>query len=180
MSRIGKMPIVVPADCEVSIDGKNVKVKGPKGELTHKVHNLIDVALENGVIKVTREGDSKEERALHGLTRALIHNMIVGVHESFKKELEVNGVGYRAAKNGNTLVLNVGYSHQVNVDEIPGISIDVPAPNRIVISGPDRQAVGQFAANIREIRPPEPYKGKGIKYANETIIRKVGKAGGKK
>ena len=180
MSRIGRMPIVVPADCKVEIEGKNVSVKGPKGELKMTVHNLIDAKLDNGTIHVTREGDTKEERALHGLTRAMIHNMIVGVHEGFKKELEVNGIGYRAAKSGNSLVLNVGYSHQVTVDEIPGITIDVPQPNRIVISGPDRQAVGQFAAEIREIRPPEPYKGKGIKYVDETIIRKVGKAGGKK
>jgi len=180
MSRIGKMPIVVPADCQVAIEGKNVSVKGPKGELSMVVNNLITVALDNGTINVTRDGDSKEERALHGLTRALINNMVVGVHEGFKKELEVNGVGYRAAKDGNKLVLNVGYSHQVNVEEIPGITIDVPAPNKIIVSGPDRQVVGQFAAEIREIRPPEPYKGKGIKYVDETIIRKVGKAGGKK
>ena len=180
MSRIGKMPIVVPADCQVAIEGKNVSVKGPKGELSMVVNSLINVALDNGTINVTRVGDSKEERALHGLTRALINNMVVGVHEGFKKELEVNGVGYRAAKDGNKLVLNVGYSHQVNVEEIPGITIDVPAPNKIIVSGPDRQAVGQFAAEIREIRPPEPYKGKGIKYVDETIIRKVGKAGGKK
>ena len=180
MSRIGKMPITVPADCQVAIDGKNVKVKGPKGELSMTVHNLVAVSLDNGIIHVTCEGDSKEANALHGLTRALVNNMVVGVHEGFKKDLEVNGVGYRAAKSGNSLVLNVGYSHQVTVDEIPGISIDVPAPNKIVISGPDRQAVGQFAAEVREIRPPEPYKGKGIKYVDETIIRKVGKAGGKK
>ena len=180
MSRIGRMPIVVPADCQVSIEGQLVKVKGPKGELSHKVNNLIAVELKDGIINVTREGDTKEERALHGLTRALINNMIVGVHEGFKKELEVNGVGYRAQKTGNQLVLNVGYSHPVNVDEIPGITIDVPQPNRIIVSGPDRQVVGQFAAEIREIRPPEPYKGKGIKYVDETIIRKVGKAGGKK
>lgn len=180
MSRIGRMPIAVPADCQIAIEGKNVSVKGPKGELSMTVNPLIEVSLDNGTLHVTREGDSKEERALHGLTRALVHNMVVGVHEGFKKELEVNGVGYRAAKDGNTLVLNVGYSHQVKVAEIPGITIDVPAPNRIVISGPDRQVVGQFAAEIREIRPPEPYKGKGIKYVDETIIRKVGKAGGKK
>lgn len=180
MSRIGRMPIPVPADVQVTLEGKNITVKGPKGELKSTIHPQIDVELENGVLNVTRPNDTQEIKALHGLTRALVSNMIVGVHTGFSKELEVNGVGYRAQKQGNQLVMNLGYSHQVTMDEIPGITIDVPAPNRIVISGPDKQAVGQFAANVRSKRPPEPYKGKGIKYINETLIRKEGKAGGKK
>ena len=180
MSRIGRMPIHVPADVQVTLEGKNITVKGPKGELKSTIHPMISVEMDNGVLNVTRPNDTQEIKALHGLTRALVSNMIVGVHTGFSKELEVNGVGYRAQKQGNQLIMNLGYSHQVTMDEIPGITIDVPQPNRIVVSGPDRQAVGQFAAEIREIRPPEPYKGKGIKYVNETIIRKVGKAGGKK
>lgn len=180
MSRIGRMPIHVPADVTVTVEGKNITVKGPKGELTSTVHPLIDLELDNGVLNITRPNDTQEVKALHGLTRALVNNMVVGVHTGFSKELEVNGVGYRAQKQGNQLIMNLGYSHQVTMDEIPGITIDVPAPNRIIISGPDKQVVGQFAANVRSKRPPEPYKGKGIKYVNETLIRKEGKAGGKK
>ena len=180
MSRIGRMPIHVPADVQVTLEGKNITVKGPKGELKSTIHPQISVEMDNGVLHVTRPNDTQEIKALHGLTRALVSNMIVGVHTGFKKELEVNGVGYRAQKQGNQLIMNLGYSHQVTMDEIPGITIDVPAPNRIVISGPDKQVVGQFAANVRSKRPPEPYKGKGIKYVNETLIRKEGKAGGKK
>ena len=138
------------------------------------------VALEDGVINVTRPNDEKQNRSLHGLTRTLVNNMIVGVTEGFKKELEVNGVGYRVQKQGKQLVMNLGYSHQVIVEEVPGITIDSPAPNKIIISGPDKQQVGQFAAEVREKRPPEPYKGKGIKYATEVIRRKEGKTGGKK
>ena len=177
MSRIGRMPIAVPAGVEVNIDGNTVTVKGPKGTLTRTVNENITVALDNGVITVTRPNDQKENRSLHGLNRTLIANMIVGVSEGFKKELEINGIGYRAAKQGNDLVLNIGYSHNVVVPEIEGISIEVPSPNKIIISGPDKQKVGQFAAEVRGHRPPEPYKGKGIKYSDEVIRRKEGKAG---
>ena len=180
MSRIGRMPIEVPAGVQVTLEGKNITVKGPKGELKSTIHPVISVEQEGNVLHVTRPDDDQETRSLHGLTRALIANMVHGVHDGFSKELEVNGVGYRAAKQGKQLVMNLGYSHQVTMDEIPGITIDVPAPNRIIISGPDKQLVGQFAANVREKRPPEPYKGKGIKYVNETLIRKEGKTGGKK
>ena len=177
MSRIGRMPIAVPAGVDVKIDGNIVTVKGPKGTLTRTVNENISVALEDGVITVTRPNDQKENRSLHGLNRTLIANMVVGVSEGFKKELEINGIGYRAAKQGNDLVLNIGYSHNVVVPEIEGISIEVPSPNKIIISGPDKQKVGQFAAEVRGHRPPEPYKGKGIKYSDEVIRRKEGKAG---
>ena len=177
MSRIGRMPIAVPAGVDVKIDGNIVTVKGPKGTLTRTVNENITVALDNGVITVTRPNDQKENRSLHGLNRTLIANMVVGVSEGFKKELEINGIGYRAAKQGKDLVLNIGYSHNVVVPEIEGISIEVPSPNKIIISGPDKQKVGQFAAEVRGHRPPEPYKGKGIKYVDEVIRRKEGKAG---
>jgi len=177
MSRIGKMPIDVPTGCEVNIDGSTVTVKGPKGTLTRTVHNNMIVTMDGSVITVTRPNDNKLNRSLHGLTRTLIANMVEGVEKGFTKELEVNGVGYRVAKQGKDLVMNIGYSHQVIMPEIDGITIDVPAPNKIVISGPDKQKVGQFAAEVREKRPPEPYKGKGIKYADEHIRRKEGKAG---
>ena len=177
MSRIGRQPIAVPAGVNVKIDGSTVTVKGPKGTLTETVHPNMQVAVEGAEIRVTRPADSNLNKSLHGLTRTLIHNMVVGVTEGFKKELEVNGVGYRAAKQGKDLVMNIGYSHQVTVSEVDGITIDVPAPNKIIISGPNKQQVGQFAAEVREKRPPEPYKGKGIKYADEHIRRKEGKAG---
>ena len=177
MSRIGRMPIAVPAGVDVKIDGNIVTVKGPKGTLTRTVNENITVALDNGVITVSRPNDQKENRSLHGLNRTLIANMVVGVSEGFKKELEINGIGYRAAKQGKDLVLNIGYSHNVVVPEIEGISIEVPSPNKIIISGPDKQKVGQFAAEVRGHRPPEPYKGKGIKYVDEVIRRKEGKAG---
>ncbi len=177
MSRIGRMPVAVPAGVEVKIDGQNITVKGPKGTLSRTVDSNMAINMEGNVIHVTRPNDEKENRALHGLTRSLIHNMVEGVSNGFKKELEINGIGYRAEKQGKDLVLTIGYSHKVTVSEIEGITIDVPAPNKIVISGPDKQAVGQFAANIREKRPPEPYKGKGIKYVDEHIRRKEGKAG---
>ena len=177
MSRIGRKPIVVPAGVDVKIDGSTVTVKGPKGTLTTTVNSNMAVALDNGVITVTRPNDEKENRSLHGLTRTLIANMIEGTTNGFKKDLEINGVGYRAAKQGKDLVMNIGYSHQVIMPEIDGITIDVPAPNKIVISGPDKQKVGQFASEVRGKRPPEPYKGKGIKYASEIIRRKEGKAG---
>ena len=181
MSRIGRMPISVPAGVDVKIEAGNlVTVKGPKGTLTAQLCPAMTITQEGSVLHVARPDDSKENRSLHGLTRSLLHNMVVGVTDEFKKELEVNGVGYRVAKEGKNLVMNLGFSHQVIVSEIEGITIDVPAPNKIVINGCDKQAVGQFAAEVREKRPPEPYKGKGIKYADEVIRRKVGKTGGKK
>ena len=181
MSRIGRMPITIPAGVEVTIEDNNVvTVKGPKGTLTQTLHPEMKLEKDGNVIHVKRPSDDKAHCALHGMTRALLHNMIVGVHETFKKELEINGVGYRAAKEGNSLVMNLGYSHPVVMPEIEGITIDVPAPNKIVISGCDKQKVGQFAAEVREKRPPEPYKGKGIKYVDEVVRRKVGKTGAKK
>ena len=180
MSRIGRMPIAIPAGVTVTLDGNVITVKGAKETLTRELHRNMQVAVENNEIVVTRPNDEKQNRALHGLTRTLIHNMVVGVTEGFKKELDVNGVGYRVAKQGKDLVMNLGFSHQVVMSEIDGISIEVPNPNKIIISGPDKQKVGQFAAEVREKRPPEPYKGKGIKYVDEHIRRKEGKTGGKK
>ena len=181
MSRIGRAPITVPAGVEINLADNNVvTVKGPKGTLTQQFNANMAIALENGVLTVARPNDAKENRALHGLTRTLINNMIVGVTEGFKKELDVNGVGYRVAKEGNKLVMNLGFSHQVIMEEKDGITIEVPGPNKIIISGADKQKVGQFAAEVREKRPPEPYKGKGIKYVDEVIRRKAGKTGGKK
>ena len=181
MSRIGRMPITVPAGVEVSVAAGNiVTVKGPKGTLTQQLHPAMVIELDGAVINVKRLSDAKEHRSLHGLTRTLLSNMIVGVNETYKKELEINGVGYRASKDGNKLVMNLGYSHDVIMPEIDGITIEVPGPNKIVVVGCDKQKVGQFAAEIREKRPPEPYKGKGIKYVDEVIRRKVGKTGGKK
>jgi large subunit ribosomal protein L6 len=175
------MPITVPAGVEVTIGENNVvTVKGPKGTLTQALHPEMILEKDGNVIHVKRPSDDKAHCALHGMTRAMLHNMVVGVNETFKKELEINGVGYRAAKEGKNLVMNLGYSHQVIMPEIEGITIDVPAPNKIVISGCDKQKVGQFAAEVREKRPPEPYKGKGIKYVDEVIRRKVGKTGAKK
>lgn len=176
MSRIGKKPIAIPAGVEVKVDGSKVTVKGPKGTLESTFNHEINIALEGNEIIVTRPTDDKNHRALHGLTRTLIHNMVEGVTNGYSKTLEVNGVGYRAQKQGKNLVMNLGYSHQVIIPEIPGITIDVPTPNQVVISGADKQQVGQFAAEVREKRPPEPYKGKGIKYADEHIRRKEGKA----
>ena len=181
MSRIGRMPITVPAGVEVSVAAGNVvTVKGPKGTLVQNLHPEMIIEQEGNIIHVKRPTDDKAHCALHGMTRALLHNMVVGVSEGFKKELEINGVGYRAEKKGKDLVMNLGFSHQVIVSEIDGITIDVPAQNKVVISGPDKQKVGQFAAEVREKRPPEPYKGKGIKYVDEVIRRKVGKTGAKK
>lgn len=181
MSRIGRKPIPVPAGVDVKIDGNTVTVKGPKGTLSHSFRPEMNIALEGNEVVVTRPNDAKSNKSLHGLTRTLIANMVTGVTEEFKKELEINGVGYRAAKQGKQLVMTLGYSHQVFMDETDDIKIDVPAPNKIIIHGPDKQKVGQFAAEVREKRPPEPYKGKGIKYIDEVIIRKEGKAGkGKK
>lgn len=181
MSRIGKMPIDIPAGVDVTIDGSTVTVKGPKGELTRTVHKNITVEKDGAVITVTRPNDENLNKSLHGLTRTLIANMVEGVSKGYTKELEVNGVGYRAQKNGSELVLTVGFSHPVTFKETDDIKIEVPGPNKIIISGSDKQKVGQFAAEVREVRPPEPYKGKGIKYVNEYIRRKEGKAakGGK-
>ena len=181
MSRIGRAPITVPAGVEVNVaDGNAVTVKGPKGTLTQNLHPNMTITQEGNVITVTRPNDLKENRSLHGLTRTLLNNMIVGVTEGYTKKLEVNGVGYRVTKEGNKLVMNLGFSHQVTMEEKDGITIEVPDPNHINIVGCDKQKVGQFAAEVREKRPPEPYKGKGIKYVDEVIRRKVGKTGGKK
>lgn len=180
MSRIGRMPIAIPAGVDVKVDGQTVTVKGAKETLTREIHPNMAVKVENGEILVTRPNDDKENRALHGLTRSLVNNMVVGVTEGYKKELDVIGVGYRVAKQGKDLVMNLGYSHQVTMSEIDGISIEVPNPNKIIISGPDKQKVGQFAAEVREKRPPEPYKGKGIRYVDEYVRRKEGKTGAKK
>ena len=176
MSRIGKMPVAIPAGVEVKLDGNHISVKGPKGQLALDFNPEITVEVKDAQIEVTRPSDNKQHRSLHGLTRTLISNMVTGVTDGYSKTLEVNGVGYRAQKQGKDLVMNLGYSHQVIVPEIEGITIDVPAANQIVISGADKQLVGQIAAEIRAKRPPEPYKGKGIKYANEHIRRKEGKA----
>ena len=181
MSRIGRMPITVPAGVEVNVaEGNVVTVKGPKGTLTQKLHPAMVIELNGTEITVKRPSESKEHRSLHGLTRTLINNMIVGVNETYKKELEINGVGYRASKEDKKLVMNLGFSHPVIVPEVDGITIEVPGPNKVVVVGCDKQKVGQFAAEIREKRPPEPYKGKGIKYVDEVIRRKVGKTGAKK
>ena len=180
MSRIGRAPITVPAGVEIKIEDNNVvTVKGPKGTLTQQFNANMAIALDNGVLTVTRPNDAKENRALHGLTRTLINNMIVGVTEGFKKELDVNGVGYRVAKEGNKLVMNLGFSHQVIMEEKDGITIEVPGPNKIIINGTDKQKVGQFAADVRAKRPPEAYKGKGIRYVGEYVRVKEGKTGAK-
>ena len=180
MSRIGRKPIALPAGVEVKVADNTITVKGPKGTLTQNILPNMTVAVEGNEILVTRPNDEKENRSLHGLTRSLIANMVEGVTNGFTKELDVNGVGYRVQKQGKDLVMNLGYSHQVIVSEIPGITIEVPNPNKIIIAGADKQLVGQFAAEVREKRPPEPYKGKGIKYTDEVIRRKEGKTGGKK
>ena len=179
MSRIGRAPITIPAGVEVKVDGQHVAVKGPKGALEMNVAPTMKVEVEAGVIHVSRPNDAKENRSLHGLTRTLVNNMVIGVSEGFSKTLEVNGVGYRAAKEGKNLVLNVGYSHQVIMPETEDIQIEVPNPNQIIVKGIDKQKVGQFAAEVRGKRPPEPYKGKGIKYDYEVIRRKEGKTGAK-
>jgi len=179
MSRIGKMPVVIPAGVEVKIDGHNIQVKGPKGTLSRTLPKEIDIKVENGKIIVSRSSDEKRHRALHGLTRALVNNMVDGVTKGFEKSLELVGVGYRASKQGNKLVLAVGYSHPVEIEPEQGLEIEVPAPTRIVVKGADKEKVGLLAANIRAVREPEPYKGKGIKYVDENIRRKVGKAGAK-
>ena len=181
MSRIGKKPISVPAGVEVKNDDNLITVKGPKGELTKQFSKELTINVADGVITVTRPSDDKNHRSLHGLTRTLIANMVEGVTNGFSKTLEIEGVGYRATKQGNKVNINLGFSHPVIFEETDLVKLDVPQPNKIVVSSIDKQAVGQFAAEIREKRPPEPYKGKGIRYAGEHIIRKEGKAGkGKK
>jgi len=181
MSRIGRKPIAVPAGVEVTVsEGNLVTVKGKGAELKQTLHPEMKITVDAGVVTIERPSDLPRHRALHGLSRTLVSNMVDGVTKGFSKELEVNGVGYRAQKQGKQLVMNLGYSHQVIVEEVPGITIEVPAPNKIIVKGPDKQQVGQFAAEIREKRPPEPYKGKGIKYANEVVRRKEGKTGAKK
>lgn len=178
MSRIGKNPIIVPQGVDVKIDNNTVTVTGPKGTLTQTFLSQVNINMEDNKIVVSV--DNPKNGNLHGLTRTLINNMVVGVSEGFKKGLEISGIGYRAQKQGNKLVLTLGYSHPVEIEEIEGITIDVPTQTTIVVNGIDKQLVGQVAANIREKRLPEPYKGKGIKYAGEKIRRKEGKAGGKK
>ena len=179
MSRGGRMPIEIPAGVTVTQNEHTLTVKGAKGELTRTFHPDINIAVEENVITVTRPSDGKEHRSLHGLTRALVANMVTGVHEGFTKTLEINGVGYRAAKQGNKLALTLGFSHPVEMEAPAGITIDVPAPNKIVVSGADKEVVGAVAADIRKWRKPEPYKGKGIRYEGEVVRRKAGKAGAK-
>ena len=179
MSRIGKKPITIPAGVDVKLNGSEVTVKGPKGELKNTFNPAMAIAMEGNEIVVTRPNDNKENRSLHGLTRTLIANMVEGVTNGYTKELEVNGVGYRVQKQGKDLVMNLGYSHQVVMSDTEDITIEVPGPNKIIIHGADKQKVGQFAAEVRSKRAPEPYKGKGIKYVDEVIRRKEGKAGKK-
>jgi len=180
MSRIGKKPVVIPAGVTATVEGNTITVKGPKGEVKENFHPNVTVKVEGAEIIVERSSDDKFDRALHGLTRALINNMVDGVTKGFQKELEINGVGYRASMSNKDLVLNVGFSHEVKMVLPEGLSAEVPAQNKIIIKGIDKQAVGEFAAKVRAVRPPEPYKGKGIKYATETVRRKEGKTGAAK
>lgn len=179
MSRIGRKPITIPQGVQVDILGNNVKVKGPKGELNQVVSADMKVTVSNDLITVERPSEDKKHRSLHGLTRTLISNMIDGVTNGYTKALDINGVGYRVVKQGKNLVLTIGYSHPVEIQPLPGIEFDVPAPNKILVKGINKQVVGQMAAEIRAVRPPEPYKGKGIKYESEVIRRKAGKTGKK-
>ena len=178
MSRIGLMPIELPSGVEVKISpDNNVEVKGPKGTLTQQVSNKLEIKIEDNVLSVARTAETKEQKSLHGLYRTLIFNMIEGVTNGYSKELEIVGTGYRAAKNGKTLALTLGFSHPLDLEDPEGIETEVPGPNKIIVKGIDKQAVGQYAAQIRSYRKPEPYKGKGVKYVDEHIIRKVGKTG---
>ena len=181
MSRIGKKPVIVPANVTVTVGADNVvTVKGPKGTLTYTFHPDMIIKKEENTVVVDRPDEEHLHKSLHGLTRTLLSNMVEGVDKGYSKELEVNGVGFRCEKKGTQLVMRLGYSHEVIMDEIPGITVEVPTPNKIIVNGIDKQVVGQFAAEVRSKRPPEPYKGKGIKYTTEVIRRKVGKTGGKK
>ncbi|MBQ9926245.1 MAG: 50S ribosomal protein L6 [Clostridia bacterium] len=180
MSRIGRMPIAIPAGVTVEVNGNVVTAKGPKGELTKAMHPDMHIEVNGAEVVVTRPSENKLHKSLHGLTRTLVNNMIVGVNEGYKKELDVVGVGYRVAMENGKLVMNLGFSHQVIVEAVEGIKIEAPTPNKIIISGLDKQLVGQFAADVRKKRPPEPYKGKGIRYTGEVVRRKEGKTGGKK
>ena len=179
MSRIGRKPIPLPQGVDITIDGTAVKVKGPKGVLEREFLNNVTIRVDEGQLVVERASDSPTDRSLHGLSRALLSNMVTGVTDGFHKTLELVGVGYRAAKQGNKLVLTVGYSHPVEIEPPTGIEIEVPTPNKVVVKGVDKEKVGAIAANIREVREPEPYKGKGIKYEGEYVRRKAGKAGAK-
>ncbi len=177
MSRIGKTPVTLPSGVDVVIDGVSVTVKGSRGELSRQFHDRVSFEIEDGVVTVTRPDDTRESRALHGLSRALLANMVEGVTDGFKKELEIQGVGYRAALKGKDIELLVGFSHSVMVQAPDGITFEVPEPTKVIVSGIDKEQVGQVAANVRKVRPPEPYKGKGIRYAGEYVRRKAGKAG---
>ena len=177
MSRIGRLPITIPAGVDVTIDGRTVTVKGPKGQLSRELHPDIAVSREDGSIVVTRPTEQKVHKQLHGLTRTLVNNMVVGVTDGYRKGLEITGVGYRATKNGEKLTLNLGYSHPIEIDPPKGISFEVENPTRLAVVGIDKELVGQIAATVRSTRKPEPYKGKGVRYAGEHIRRKAGKAG---
>lgn len=179
MSRIGRKPIPIPPGVEVGVEGQVVSVRGPRGHLQREFHPEVRIVREDRLLRVERAGEEKFQRALHGLSRALLANMVKGVSEGFEKSLQLEGVGYRASKAGNKLVLLVGYSHPVEIEPPPGIEFEVPAPNRVVVKGADKEVVGEMAARIRRVRPPEPYKGKGIMYVGERIRRKAGKAGKK-
>jgi large subunit ribosomal protein L6 len=176
VSRIGKLPIPVPDGVSIEIEGSRVHVKGPKGELRQSFSPDLSISLDDGALTVTRPSDQARHRALHGLTRALLANMVTGVSDGFEKVLEIHGVGYRAEQKGASLVVSVGYSHPVNVDPPEGVTLSLESPTKIKVSGYDKQKVGQVAAEIRQIRPPEPYKGKGIRYLGEHVRRKAGKA----
>lgn len=177
MSRVGKKPIEIPAGVTVTLDNNNVTVKGPKGELNRTFHSDIEIKVEENVINISRPSEAKEHRALHGTTRAVLANMVEGVSKGFERSLELVGVGYRASKQGNKLVLNVGYSHPVEIEPEAGIEVEVPANTKVIVRGTDKERVGALAANIRDVRPPEPYKGKGIRYEGEFVRRKEGKTG---
>ncbi|UCG41551.1 MAG: 50S ribosomal protein L6 [Acidimicrobiia bacterium] len=177
MSRVGKAPIALPDKVEIAVDGETVTVKGPKGELTRTFTDRVGFEVEDGVVTVTRANEQRQTRALHGLSRALLNNMVQGVHEGYRKELSIVGVGYRASMKGSQLELLVGFSHPVLIDAVEGITVEVPEPTKIIVSGIDKERVGQVAANIRAVKPPEPYKGKGIRYVDEYVRRKAGKAG---
>lgn len=180
MSRIGRAPVALPAGVEVTVEARRITVKGPKGTLSRDIPGEIEVAQEDGALKFTRPNDERHHRAQHGLTRSLVNNMVIGVTDGFRKELEIVGVGYRAEAQGPTnLRLNLGYSHPVLVQAPDGITFEVPAPTQVVVAGIDKEVVGQVAADIRSIRKPEPYKGKGVRYAGERVLRKAGKAGKK-